>query len=140
MRRRKRDGLGWGRRACAGALWALVPVGAIAAGPVAQMRPVKDHYGATTLVDNYRWMETQPNPELHGFEAAAASYADGVLARIPGRARMLHALAALGAPQDVVAALTQDGDSIFFLRRGAPDVVTRLFVRGVTGGAERTRT
>ncbi len=113
---------------------AMLPALAAAAPPVPQIRPVTDHYGATTLVDNYRWMEVQPNPELHAFMAAETAQADAALARIPGREKLAHAIAALDLPSVVVPSVVQDGDTIFYLRRGPADDVARLMMRGIAGG------
>ncbi len=109
---------------------------ALAAGPVAQLRPVSNRYGATTLVDNYRWMETQPNPELRSYVTASAAYADAALARIPGREALRRTMTALDPPRVSIPALVQDGEDIFYLRRSPKDDVARLFARGATGGTE----
>ena len=113
---------------------AMPPAIAATAPPVAQIRPVTDHYGATTLVDNYRWIEAQPNPELRAFMTAETAQADAALARLPGREKLAHAIAALDFPAVVVPGVVQDGDAIFYLYRGATDDVARLMSRGIVGG------
>jgi prolyl oligopeptidase len=104
--------------------------------PVAQIRPVTDHYGATTLIDNYRWMEAEPNPELRAFMTAETAEAIAALARLPARQKLAHAIAALDFPAVVVPSVVQDGDSIFYLYRGPSDDVARLMVRGIAGGEQ----
>jgi len=104
------------------------------AAPVAQIRPVSDRYGATTLIDNYRWMEAQPNPELRAFMTAETAQADTALRRLSGREKLAQTIAALDSPAVVVPSVVQDGDSIFYLLRGATDDVARLMARGIAGG------
>jgi prolyl oligopeptidase len=108
---------------------ALVPVLAAGAPPVAQIRPVTDRYGATRLVDNYRWMESQPNPELRAYVAAETASADAAISRIPGRDKLARTIAALDLPGVAVPTVVEDGGTIFYLRRGPNDDVARLYVR-----------
>jgi prolyl oligopeptidase len=114
----------------------LPALAAAAAPPVAQIRPVTDRYGATTLVDDYRWMETQPNPELRAFIAAENAQTEAALARLPGREKLAHAIGALDFPAVVVPRVVQDGDTIFYLHRGPADDVARLMTRGIAGGEQ----
>ena len=107
------------------------------AAPVAQIRPVSDRYGATTLIDNYRWMEAQPNPELRAFMTAETAQADAALRRLSGREKLAQTIAALDFPAVVVPSVVQDGDAIFYLHRGPTDDVARLMTRGVAGGESR---
>jgi prolyl oligopeptidase len=125
------------RQAVLSTLLAMPPAIAATAPPVAQIRPVADHYGATTLIDNYRWMENQPNPELRAFMEAETAQTDVALGRIAAREKLAHAIAALDFPAVVVPSVVQDGDSIFYLFRGASDDVARLMTRGIAGGDPR---
>jgi len=116
---------------------ATAPPAAAQPGPVAQLRPVAEQYGHTTLIDNYRWMETPGDAEfaqyLHGQTAAA----DAALARLARRDRLAHDIAALQGPGASIAAMVPNGDALYILKRGHKDDVARLILRPVSGGAER---
>jgi prolyl oligopeptidase len=107
------------------------------AAPAVPARPVQDRVGNETVTDNYRWMEEAGQAELGAYLHQQTEAADAVIARIPGRARMARAIAALDAPQVTISALTPDGDTLYYLRRGEADDVARLVLRRATGGAEK---
>jgi prolyl oligopeptidase len=104
---------------------------------IAQTRPVEDHVGKATIIDGYRWMEGPLQPELMAYLHSATAAADAVLATIPGRAGMNHAIAALDAPGVSISALTPDGETLYYLKRGPTDDVARLVLRRASGGTEK---
>jgi prolyl oligopeptidase len=82
-------------------------------------------------------MEDQTQPEFIAYLHVATDEAEGVLSRINGRDRLAHAIAALDAPGASIAALTPDGDTLYYLKRGPSDDVARLVLRRAAGGAEK---
>jgi prolyl oligopeptidase len=106
-------------------------------GPVAQVRPVAEQYGHTTLIDNYRWMENATGPEFVQYLRAQSDAAEAALARIGGRDRIRKKIAALQNTGVSIAAVVPEGDTVFYLKRGPADDVARLMVRSADGGGER---
>ena len=105
--------------------------------PVAQMRPVAEQYGHTTLIDNYRWMETPGDGEFAQYLHAQTSAAEAGLARLAGRDRLAHEITGLQGPGAAIASVVPNGDTLYILKRGHKDDVARLILRPVAGGAER---
>jgi prolyl oligopeptidase len=56
----------------------------------APVREVEDRYFGQTLIDPYRWMEKENDPELAAYLRSQNEHARSLLARIPGRAELLH--------------------------------------------------
>jgi prolyl oligopeptidase len=129
----------------AGTQWpnaALAAPSSVASDPAAssataQMRAVEDHVGTTIVVDGYRWMEAPASPELDAYLHAETNLADSQLRRIPGRVGMASTITALDAPGASISALTPDGDTLYYLKRGPTDDVARLVLRRASGGTEK---
>src|SRR5690349_19785862 len=49
------------------------------------MRPVTDTYFSTHVVDNYRWLETASDPEVHAWTQAQTSRARAYIDALPYR-------------------------------------------------------
>ncbi len=140
-----RDRLAWA--ACVTATWcALTHPGCATANaaPVpgnapatARTMPVAEKIGAVTVIDNYRWMENPDQRELLSFLHAQSAAADATLDRIAGRDGLQHAMSTLDAPKIIISALTPDGDTLYYLRRGVNDDVARLVLRRAMGGDEK---
>jgi prolyl oligopeptidase len=106
-------------------------------GPVAALRPVAEQYGRVMLVDNYRWMEAPASADFHDYLSGQSQAAELMLARIAGRARLAHALETWQARGTAIAAMVPDGETIYYLKRGPADDVSKLVQRQASGGAER---
>ncbi len=101
-------------------------------------RSVTDNIGKVTVQDNYRWMENDPPPpEMTAFLHASTEQTHALLARIPGRERMVATISALDTRGPAISAMTPEYDTLYYLRRGAADDVARLVTRRASGGAER---
>lgn len=61
----------------------------IAPAPVAPVRPVTTDYYGTKIVDPYRYMENLKDPKVQAWMKAQDEYTRAVLARIPGREKLL---------------------------------------------------
>jgi prolyl oligopeptidase len=125
-----------------GSLMGAPAVGMAGTAPGAQAvtaaaQPVTDHIGTDTVTDNYRWMEDPRAPGLAAFLHAATDAAAAVIGRISGRDKLLHELTALDAPAVQINALTPDGETVYYLKRGPTDDVARLILRRAAGGAEK---
>jgi prolyl oligopeptidase len=139
--------------AAAGALWGGTLQGAPPAGMagarstaaasaprtaiVAPAQPVTDHIGPDSVTDNYRWMEDTAAPGLQSYLHAASEAAAAVIGRIGGRERLVRDLTTLDAPAVTISALTPDGETVYYLKRGPTDDVARLMLRRAAGGAEK---
>jgi prolyl oligopeptidase len=122
------------------ALLALALVGrALAADPGAPpARPVVDTFFGTEVHDPYRWLEDTKNPEVAQWMKAQSEHAQAVLARIPGRDRLLAELLRLdaAAPARAGEVVRAPGDRWFYLRRGADEDQFKLVMRRGLNGAE----
>jgi prolyl oligopeptidase len=118
------------------AMAVLAACPAAADPPVAQIRPVAETYGKTTIIDNYRWMEAPDSAELKAYMQASSAIASADLARIPGRDRLRHTIDALSVPAVTVTSVTPDGEQLFYLKRGPGDDVAHLVARTASGGDE----
>jgi prolyl oligopeptidase len=108
-----------------------------AAAPVAQLRPVKDTYFGTTLIDNYRWMEGEPTQEFRDYLTAYTSFTEAQLGRIAGREKIRRDIDRFSVPYVVIDNMTPDADALFYTKRGPADDVARLVTRGGAAGPER---
>ncbi len=112
----------------------LLPM-AVSTAP--QAVPVTDHVGQASVVDNYRWMEADPpSAALTEWLRSSTEATENILARIPGRERMISAISGLDARGVVISAMTPEFDTLYYLRRGAADDVARLVARRAAGGSE----
>ncbi|HTZ71337.1 MAG TPA: prolyl oligopeptidase family serine peptidase [Acetobacteraceae bacterium] len=133
-------------RLCAGLLVTLplheaaaapVPTAPNALPPVADVKPVTDTYFGTTIIDNYRWMEGEPSPAFRSFLSASKTFADDVIGRVRGIAKLQKDIDSFSGPYVTVSDMTPDGETLFYLRRGPKDDVARLVTRGASTGDER---
>ncbi len=100
-------------------------------------KAVIDHIGPDSVTDNYRWMEDPGAPGLLPYLHEASEAAAAAISHISGRERLLHDLTALDAPAVTISALTPDGDTVYYLKRGPNDDVARLMLRRSAGGMEK---
>ena len=105
------------------------PGGAVSQPPVAQVRPVSDHYFGISVVDPYRWMEGRSSPEFISYMMAQGAYARAVIDHIPGRVKLQERVAAHTGGGVLVSQVQTAGGRIFFLRRTPSENTFKLFVR-----------
>ncbi len=104
--------------------------------PVAPVRPVTETYFGTTVVDPYRWMETE-GPEWKTYALAQAAYAKAVLDKIPGRDALVAAVARDTSAVVAVSTMAIGGDYIFTEVRPLGADTFKLFVRKGLHGADK---
>jgi prolyl oligopeptidase len=121
--------------ALAVALWPQLLL-AQSAPPQAPVRSVTDTLHGVAVTDPYRWMEDE-GPELTDWLRAQDAYTRAVLARIPGRDRLLAELRALTTDAAVVSQARRVGDQYVYLKRNAGEQVPKLYLREGATGAER---
>jgi len=101
--------------------------------PVAIVQPVTDDYFGAKIVDPYRWMESEPEPQFMAYLHAQDKFARGWLARIPGRnalAKEIGEVSGLAARARIVQLA---GGKSFYLRRDAGAQIDRLYMRDAAG-------
>jgi len=129
--------------ALAGHLWSRARSGddapAMAAPPVAAVKPVTEEYFGTKVTDPYRWLEDLQNPEVQKWFKGQDDYTRGVLAKIPGRAALLKRIAEVdqSAPFRVFDVQRLAGERFFYQKRLASEDVAKLYVRDGLDGKER---
>lgn len=106
------------------------------APPVARVEVVVDDYYGTKIADPYRWMEAPENPELEQWLLAQGAFAADHLAKIAGRAELLARIRELGFGIASVRRVQRAGDSTFYKKLEAGDVLAKLAVR-LASGEER---
>ena len=103
------------------------------AAPVARIAPVTDSYFGQGVTDPYRWMESQPKPEFLQYLHAQDDHARGVLAAIPGRDPLAHAISGLDGLLPRISMLTIANGRRFYLKREAGAQIGRLVMRDERG-------
>jgi prolyl oligopeptidase len=106
------------------------------APPPAPVLPVVDDYFGTKVVDNYRWMEAQPEPQFRTLLEQQDAYARGLIARVPGRDQILHDIEAVDGLRTVVLTVAPAAGRRFYLKRGPSDPVPKLYVSEASSGRE----
>lgn len=115
-----------------GAMSARPPAGpppAVPPPPVARIDPVADTHFGETLVDPYRWMEDDRDPQWRPFLEAQDHRTRSVLDALPQRARLLERISALSGEMAVTVAVQRAGDRLYFEQRPAGSDNYKLFVR-----------
>src|SRR5580692_9785154 len=101
------------RSATLAVLAATVVFGQVPATP---KRPVTDSYNGVTIVDNYRWLEKDSDPEVKAWSAAQNRYARAFLDAQPARAALQNQLAKLyGSTSSSYSALQYRNGALFAL-------------------------
>lgn len=122
-----------------GALLALIANAAAAAdipaAPVARVAPVTDTYFGEAIVDRYRWMENDKDPEWLPFLKQQNAHARGVLDQLPKRDELLKRIQQLSGDIASPAEVQKAGKHLFYLQRPVGSNNFKLFVR--TGARER---
>lgn len=101
--------------------------------PVAREQPVTERIFGQTVTDPYRWMESEPQPEFRQFLHEEDDHARAMLARIPGRDRLLSAISAVDGLSTRVSMLTTTGGRRFYLKRDPGAQIAKLVMRDAGG-------
>jgi prolyl oligopeptidase len=96
---------------------------------------VKDTYGTTVVPDPYRWLEDQNGPETRAWIEAEQKCTEAALSGLAGRAEISKRLAAL-LHTDTFQLPRERGGRYFFLKRGADEDLSKLYMRRGTNGPE----
>jgi len=102
-------------------------------------QPVVDTHWGVKVEDPYRFLENTANPEVQKFMRAQAEATEAILAKIPGRQRMLERIREIDA--EVPALVTQvrrdERGGLFYLKREAKDNQYKLYRREGFDGPEK---
>src|SRR3954469_1148473 len=104
--------------------------------PVAQPRPVADHFHGTRVIDNYRWLEKADSPETQKWVAEENAYTRALLDPLPGRAGIQKRLTELLSIGSVTAPVIA-GKHYFYTRREGLQNQPVLYVRDSLNGPDR---
>jgi prolyl oligopeptidase len=107
------------------------------APPPTPVREVTDDYFGTKVVDPYRWLENQKDPEVIAWMKAQNDRTRAILAAIPGRDQLLGRIKALDNAGVVVSLLQVWGGRYFYLKAEPGEDNRKLCVRDGVNGAER---
>ena len=108
-----------------------------ASPPVAPVRPVTDDYYGSKVVDPYRYMENLKDPEVQGWMKAQNDYTRAMLARIPGREKLLARIRQLDQSVPQVQAQRLPGDVYLILKRLPTEDTYKLYIRRGLNGQDR---
>jgi prolyl oligopeptidase len=124
----------------------LAPGAALAAAfagievpPPPAPRPVVDTHWDTKVEDPYRFLEDTAAPEVQALMRAQAEAAAAILAKLPGREKLLARIREIDAevPAVVTAVRRDERGGLFYLKREAKDNQAKLYRRAGPGGAEK---
>ncbi len=109
---------------------------ALPPAPVAKRVPVTDTYFGKTVIDPYRWMETN-GPDLQAYLKANNDRTRRILDALPGRAALASRLAALSETADFSMDVVSRHGAYFYEKLPPGANSTKLYVRSGIGGADR---
>ena len=102
--------------------------------PVAPVKPVINDYFGTKVVDPYRYMENLKDPEVQAWMKAQNEYTRAMLAKDPGRQKLLSQIRQFDQSVPRVRVTRLPGDLYLVLKRLPSDNVSRLYLRqGIDG-------
>lgn len=102
----------------------------------ATVDPVTDDYFGTKVIDNYRWMEAEPEPQFRAYLEHQNDYAHDVLSRIQGRDKLESDIAAMDGLQTVVLTVAATAGKRFYLKRAPGSQISKLFASDASNGSE----
>lgn len=125
-----------------GAALALTATAALAQkpvppAPVAKVVPVTDTYFGEAIVDRYRWMENDKDPDWLPFLKQQNAHARGVLDALPKRDVLFKRIQQLSGDVAAPARVQKAGSRIFYQQRPAGANNFKLFVRDGMSGKDR---
>jgi prolyl oligopeptidase len=104
--------------------------------PPAAVQPVADTYFGTTVVDNYRWMEAEPEPQFRAMVEGQSAYAHAIIDAIPGRDRLEQDIAAMDGQRTVLLTVALAHGKRFYLKRPPGSESGKLYVSDAATGKE----
>src|SRR5471032_123167 len=107
----------------------------IPAEPVAQVEPVSDSYFGEAVVDRYRWMENDKDPDWLPYLKQQNAHARGLLDALPKRDVLMSRIQQLSGDVAAPARVQKAGARLFYQQRPAGANNFKLFVR--EGGTDR---
>lgn len=99
------------------------------AAPVARVEPVNDVYFGETVVDRYRWMENDKDPDWLPFLKGQNAHARGILDALPNREALLTRIQQLSGDTTSPSRLQKAGARVFYQQRPSGANNFKLFVR-----------
>ncbi len=105
--------------------------------PATPVHEVTDEYFGVKVIDPYRWIENTSSPEVVAWMKAQNDYTRSVLARIPGRDKLLARIKELDNAGSVVSGVQVWGGKYFYFRADPGSDNRKLFVRDVGSTSER---
>jgi prolyl oligopeptidase len=100
----------------------------VPAAPIARVEPVTDSYFGETLVDRYRWMENDKDPDWLPFLKGQNDHARAVLDALPRRAALLARVRQLSGDIAVPSTVQRAAGRLFFQQRPTGANNFKLFV------------
>ena len=97
--------------------------------PVAKVQPVTDTYFGVAIVDRYRWMENDKDPDWLPFLKQQNAHARGVLDALPRRDVLLGRIQQLSGDVTAPSRVQKAGGLTFYQQRPAGANNFKLFVR-----------
>jgi prolyl oligopeptidase len=107
------------------------------APPVAPVRDVVEDYYGTKVADPYRYMENLKDAEVDAWFKAQNDYTRSVLAKIPGRAKLLASIRALDQSVPRVFADRLPGDAFLIWKRLPNEDTGKMYLRNGVNGSDR---
>ncbi|MBK8321386.1 MAG: hypothetical protein IPL06_01290 [Betaproteobacteria bacterium] len=94
-------------------------------------RPVVDTHWGVRIEDPYRFLETTSDPVVQKYMRAQADAANAILAKIPGRDRLLARIKEIdeASPATVSNVRRDERGGLFYLKRGAKESQFKLYRR-----------
>jgi prolyl oligopeptidase len=120
---------------CAGLLGTAVHAAPAPPAP-APVQAVQDVYFGKTIVDNYRWMEAEPEPQFRAMVEVQSAYAHAVIDAIPGRDRLERDIAAMDGERTVLLTVALAHGKRFYLKRMPGSEIGKLYVNDAATGKE----
>ena len=97
--------------------------------PIARVENVSDTYFGESIVDRYRWMENDKDPEWLPFLKQQNTHARAVLDALPKREELLKRIQQLSGDIASPAEVQKAGVRLFYLQRPVGSNNFKLFVR-----------
>jgi prolyl oligopeptidase len=113
------------------------PDSALAAPPVAPVRAVIDDYYGTKVADPYRYMENLKDPEVAAWFKGQNDYSRAVLARLPGRTKLLARIRELDQSVPRIFASQLPGNLYVIWKRNPGEDVGKMYLRSGLKGSDR---
>ncbi len=97
--------------------------------PVARIEAVTDTYFGEAIVDRYRWMENDKDPDWLPFLKQQNAHARAILDQLPKREQLLQRIQQLSGDIAAPARIQKTGARVFYQQRPAGSNNFKLFVR-----------